>query len=66
MGVLLLRSKSGGSAESHALTAGVNLMLSEATSAAAQAAGMLTLDGRCKTMDAAAGAVARGLWGCLS
>jgi len=36
------------------LTAGVNLMLAETTTAAAQAAGMLTLDGRCKTLDAAA------------
>ena len=36
------------------LTAGVNLMLSEATTAAAQAAGMLTPDGRCKVLDAAA------------
>ena len=36
------------------LAAGVNLMLSEATSAAAQAAGMLTPDGRCKALDAAA------------
>lgn len=32
----------------------VNLMLSEATTAAAHAAGMLTLTGRCKTLDAAA------------
>lgn len=40
--------------EHPALTAGVNLMLAETTSAAAQAAGMLTLDGRCKTLDAAA------------
>ena len=47
-GVLQLRGR-----PQHAvLTAGVNLMLSEATSAAAQAAGMLTLDGRCKTLDA--------------
>lgn len=37
-----------------ALTAGVNLMLSERTTAAAQIAGMLTADGRCKTLDAAA------------
>lgn len=36
------------------LTAGINLMLAETTSAAAQAAGMLTLDGRCKTLDASA------------
>ena len=37
-----------------ALAAGVNLMLSEMTTAAAQAAGMLTYNGRCKTLDAAA------------
>jgi 3-oxoacyl-(acyl-carrier-protein) synthase/acyl carrier protein len=37
-----------------ALSAGVNLMLAERTTAAAQVAGMLTLNGRCKTLDAAA------------
>ena len=37
-----------------AISGGVNLMLSETTTAAAQAAGMLTQDGRCKTLDAAA------------
>jgi acyl transferase domain-containing protein len=37
-----------------ALAAGVNLMLAETTTAAAQAAGMLTPDGRCKTLDVAA------------
>ena len=37
-----------------ALAAGVNLALAEITTAAAQVAGMLTLDGRCKTLDAAA------------
>jgi acyl transferase domain-containing protein len=36
------------------LACGINLMLSEATSAAAQAAGMLTMDGRCKSLDQAA------------
>ena len=36
------------------LAAGVNLVLSEATTAAAQAAGMLAADGRCKALDAAA------------
>ena len=45
-------SRGGGGAS--ALAAGVNLMLSEATTAAAQAAGMLTPDGRCKTLDAGA------------
>ena len=37
-----------------ALVACVNLMLAETTTAAAQVAGMLTMDGRCKTLDAAA------------
>ena len=41
-------------APASALAAGVNLMLSETTTAAAFAAGMLTSDGRCKTLDAAA------------
>ena len=36
------------------LAAGVNLMLAETTTAAAQVAGMLTLDGHCKTLDASA------------
>jgi acyl transferase domain-containing protein len=49
-GVLQLRGKP----QHGVLTAGVNLMLSEATTAAAQAAGMLTMDGRCKTLDAGA------------
>jgi acyl transferase domain-containing protein len=39
---------------SAALAAGVNLMLSSATPAAFQKAGMLAPDGRCKTLDAAA------------
>ena len=37
-----------------ALTAGVNLLLSEATTAATHAAGMLTMEGRCKALDQAA------------
>lgn len=37
-----------------ALAAGVNLLLAERTTAAAQIAGMLTADGRCKTLDVAA------------
>ena len=41
------------------LAAGINLMLSEATTAAAQSAGMLTQDGRCKTLDAGADGYAR-------
>ena len=49
-GVLCLRGKP----QHPVLTAGVNLILAETTSAGAQAAGMLTLDGRCKTLDAAA------------
>ena len=36
------------------LAGGINLMLSERTTAAAQVAGMLNLEGRCKTLDAAA------------
>ena len=36
------------------LTAAVNLMLSEATTGVTQAAGMLAMDGRCKTLDQAA------------
>ncbi|KAK9841871.1 hypothetical protein WJX81_008495 [Elliptochloris bilobata] len=43
-----------------ALAAGVNLMLSEATTAGAQGAGMLSPDGRCKTLDAAADGYVRG------
>ncbi len=39
---------------SRVLACGVNLMLATTTTAAAQAAGMLTLDGRCKTLDASA------------
>lgn len=39
---------------SSVLSCGVNLMLAATTTAAAQAAGMLTLDGRCKTLDASA------------
>lgn len=42
------------SAGAAALACAVNLMMAETTTAAAQAAGMLTLDGRCKTLDAAA------------
>ena len=41
------------------LAAAVNLMLAETSTAAAQAAGMLTLDGRCKALDAAADGYAR-------
>ena len=37
-----------------ALSAGINLMLAERTTAAAQIAGMLTMDGRCKALDAGA------------
>ena len=43
-----------GSHKSKALVACVNLMLAETTTAAAQVAGMLTMDGRCKTLDAKA------------
>lgn len=39
---------------SAALAAGINLMLAEHTTAATQIAGMLTLDGHCKTLDASA------------
>ena len=46
--------RSGSNAAASALAGGVNLLLSEATTAAAQAAGMLTPDGRCKALDAAA------------
>ena len=49
LGMQHLRSHRGS-----VLAAGVNLMLAETTTAAAQVAGMLTLDGRCKTMDASA------------
>ena len=49
LGMQHLRSHRGS-----VLAAGVNLMLAETTTAAAQVAGMLTLDGRCKTLDAAA------------
>jgi acyl transferase domain-containing protein/acyl carrier protein len=41
-----------GAAGGAALAAGVNLMLSESTTAATRAAGMLAADGRCKTLDA--------------
>lgn len=37
-----------------AVAAAANLMLAETTTAAALAAGMLTIDGRCKTLDATA------------
>ena len=37
-----------------ALSAGVNLMLAEHTTAATQVAGMLSAVGRCRTLDAAA------------
>lgn len=37
-----------------ALSAGINLMLAEHTTAATQVAGMLSGEGRCKTLDAAA------------
>lgn len=47
-------------AAASALAAGVNLMLSETTTAAAFAAGMLTSDGRCKTLDATADGYVRG------
>lgn len=43
-----------------ALSASINLMLSERTTAAAQIAGMLTPNGRCKTLDAAADGYVRG------
>ena len=36
------------------LASGVNLTLAETTTVAAQVAGMLTLDGHCKTLDASA------------
>ena len=36
------------------LSAGINMLLAETATAAAQSAGMLTLDGRCKALDAAA------------
>jgi acyl transferase domain-containing protein len=37
-----------------ALVASVNLMLAEMTTIAAHVAGMLSIDGHCKTLDAAA------------
>ena len=49
MGAQHLQRYGGG-----ALACGINMMLAERTSAATQVAGMLTLDGRCKTLDAAA------------
>lgn len=48
------------------LAAGINLMLAETTTAAAQVAGMLTLDGHCKTMDAAADGYVRRASTCYS
>jgi len=53
VGVHLAAQHLGG-AGGGALAAGVNLMLSEATTAGAQGAGMLARDGRCKALDAAA------------
>ena len=47
--------------QASALAAGVNLMLAQTTTAAAQAAGMLTLDGHCKTIDASADGYVRYL-----
>ena len=49
-GLAHLRFKHGGSA----LCGGVNLMLAEHTTAATHVAGMLSAEGRCKTLDAAA------------
>ena len=43
-----------------ALAGGVNFLLAESTTAAAFSAGMLTLDGRCKALDAAADGYVRG------
>ncbi len=42
-----------------ALSAGVNLLLAPRTTAMCQAAGMLSLDGRCKALDAAANGYGR-------
>lgn len=44
---------------SASLAGGVNLMLSESTTGAAFVAGMLTSDGRCKTLDASANGYVR-------
>ena len=49
MAVQHLRAQNG-----TVLSAGVNLMLAEHTTAATQVAGMLSAEGRCKTLDAAA------------
>ena len=46
---------------SPAVAAAVNLMLAETTTAAAFAAGMLTQNGRCKTLDAMADGYVRYL-----
>lgn len=40
--------------EQHAITAGINMMLLPSTTDMFQQAGMLTSDGRCKALDAAA------------
>jgi acyl transferase domain-containing protein len=46
-----------------ALVAAVNLMLADTTTAAAFAAGMLTQNGRCKTLDATADGYVRSVAG---
>ena len=50
---------------SQAVAAAVNLMLAETTTAAAFAAGMLTQNGRCKTMDASADGYVRCALACV-
>lgn len=50
----MLFNRSSNGREATIVCGGVNLTLSERTTSAAHAAGMLTLDGRCKTLDAKA------------
>jgi len=53
------------SGDTPALVAAVNLMLAETTTAAAFAAGMLTQNGRCKTLDATADGYVRSVAGTM-
>ena len=54
------RSASSASSSRHSVCGGANLMLGATNAAAIRAAGMLAVDGRCKTFDAGADGYGRG------
>jgi acyl transferase domain-containing protein len=60
VGIHLAAGAIYGGAATAGLAAGVGLLLNPATTATFQKAGMLALDGRCKTLDAAADGYVRG------